>query len=39
MANQAQEDEPTEIAGQLLVPFDAAKMLARRKATNEEVAM
>ena len=39
MANQAQEDEATEIAGELLVPFDAAKMLARRKATNEEVAM
>ena len=39
MANQVQEDEAAEIAGELLVPFDAAKLLARRKATNEEVAL
>lgn len=38
-ADQAQEDEAAEIAGELLVPFDAAKLLARRKATNEEVAL
>ena len=39
MANQVQEDEAAEIAGELLVPFDAAKLLARRKTTNEEVAL
>ena len=39
MATQVQEDEAAEIAGELLVPFDAAKLLARRKATNEEVAL
>lgn len=38
VADQAQEDEATEIGGELLIPFGAAKMLARRKATNEEVA-
>jgi Zn-dependent peptidase ImmA (M78 family) len=27
------------IAGELLVPFEAAKLLARRKATDEEVAL
>jgi Zn-dependent peptidase ImmA (M78 family) len=39
MADMAQEDEAAEIAGELLVPFDAAKKLARRKATNDEVAL
>lgn len=39
LADQAQEDEAAEIAGELLVPFEAAKVLARRKATNEEVAL
>jgi hypothetical protein len=34
-----QVDEAADIAGELLVPFDAAKLLARRKATNEEVAL
>lgn len=39
LADQVQEDEAAEIAGELLVPFEAAKLLARRKATNEEVAL
>jgi hypothetical protein len=39
MADQVQEEEAAEIAGELLVPFEAAKALARRKATNEEVAL
>jgi Zn-dependent peptidase ImmA (M78 family) len=39
MANQVQEDEASEIAGELLVPFESAKLLARRQATNEEVAL
>jgi Zn-dependent peptidase ImmA (M78 family) len=38
-ADQSQEDEAAEIAGEMLVPFEAAKLLARQKATNEEVAM
>jgi hypothetical protein len=39
VANQVQEDEAAEIAGELLVEFESAKLLARRKATNEEVAL
>lgn len=39
LADQVQEEEAAEIAGELLVPFDAAKLLARRRATNEEVAL
>jgi hypothetical protein len=39
IANQVQEDEAAEIAGELLVPFESAKLLAQRKATNEEVAL
>jgi len=39
LADQAQEDEAAEIGGELLIPFEAAKLLARRKATNEEVAL
>lgn len=39
LADQAQEEEAAEIAGELLVPFEAAKLLARRRATNEEVAL
>ena len=39
LANQVQEDEAAEIGGELLVPFEAAKKLARRNATNEEVAL
>lgn len=39
LADQTQEDEAAEIAGELLVPFEAAKLLARRKSTNEEVAL
>ena len=39
LANQVQEDEAAEIGGELLIPFEAAKKLARRNATNEEVAI
>ncbi len=39
LANQAQEDEAAEIGSELLIPFEAAKRLACRKATNEEVAL
>lgn len=39
MADAAQEAEAAEIAGELLVPFDAAKTLARQQASNEEVAL
>lgn len=39
LANQVQEDEAAEIGAELLIPFEAAKLLARRKATNEEVAL
>ena len=39
LADQAQENKAAEIAGELLVPFEAAKLLARREATNEEVAL
>ncbi len=39
MANKVQEDEAAEISGELLIPFEAAKRLARRKATDEEVAL
>lgn len=39
LADQLQEDEAAEIGSELLIPFEAAKQLARRKATNEEVAL
>lgn len=39
LADQSQEEEAAEIGGELLIPFEAAKRLARRKATNEEVAL
>lgn len=39
LVDQVQEEEASEIAGELLVPFEAAKILARRGATNEEVAL
>ena len=39
LANQVQEEEAAEIGGELLIPFEAAKTLARRNATNEEVAL
>jgi Zn-dependent peptidase ImmA (M78 family) len=39
LANQVQEDEAAEIGGELLIPFEAAKTLAHRDATNEEVAL
>ena len=38
LANQVQEDEAAEISGELLIPFEAAKQLARRGLTNEDVA-
>jgi Zn-dependent peptidase ImmA (M78 family) len=38
-ADRFQEDEAAEISGELLIPFDAAKQLARRRATDEEVAL
>jgi Zn-dependent peptidase ImmA (M78 family) len=39
LADQLQEDEAAEIGSELLIPFEAAKQLARRKTTNEEVAL
>jgi Zn-dependent peptidase ImmA (M78 family) len=39
VADQTQEDEAAEIAGELLLPFEAAKQLARRNATDQEVAL
>lgn len=37
-SDKLQEDEAAEISGELLIPFEAAKRLARQKATDEEVA-
>jgi hypothetical protein len=37
-AEPDQEDEATELSGELLLPFDAAIQLARRRVTNEAVA-
>ena len=34
-----EEDEAAEISGELLIPFEAAKRLARQKATDDEVAL
>lgn len=39
IANQVQDEEAAEIADELLAPFESAKLLARRKATNEEIAL
>jgi Zn-dependent peptidase ImmA (M78 family) len=39
LADQMQEDEAAEIGGELLIPFEAAKKLARRNATTEAVAL
>jgi len=39
MADKVQEDEAAEISGELLIPFEAAKRLARQKATDDEVAL
>jgi Zn-dependent peptidase ImmA (M78 family) len=39
LADQVQENEAAEIGGELLIPFEAAKQLACRKATNAEVAL
>jgi Zn-dependent peptidase ImmA (M78 family) len=39
LADQTQEEEAAEIGGELLIPFEAAKKLARQNATNEEVAL
>lgn len=38
-ADRVQEDEAAEISGELLIPFEAARRLARQKATDEEVAL
>ncbi len=38
VADSVQEGEAAEIAGELLIPFEAAKLLARQNRTNEEVA-
>jgi Zn-dependent peptidase ImmA (M78 family) len=38
-ADKVQEDEAAEISGELLVPFEGAKRLARQKATDDEVAL
>lgn len=39
IADDVQEGEAAEIGAELLVPFEAAKLLARRGATNQEVAL
>lgn len=38
-ADKLQEDEAAEISGELLVPSDAARRLARQKVTDDEVAL
>ncbi|MFI6076548.1 ImmA/IrrE family metallo-endopeptidase [Actinoplanes sp. NPDC051343] len=38
LANKEHEAEAAELSGELLIPFDAAKRLARRGVTNEEAA-
>jgi Zn-dependent peptidase ImmA (M78 family) len=38
-ADKLQEDEAAEISGELLIPSDAARRLARQKATDDEVAL
>lgn len=38
-ADKLQEDEAAEISGELLIPFEAAKRLARQRATDDEVAL
>ncbi|WP_243073670.1 ImmA/IrrE family metallo-endopeptidase [Microbacterium sp. SS28] len=37
-ADKFQEDEAAEISGELLIPSDAAKRLARQRATDDDVA-
>ncbi|HXC78576.1 MAG TPA: ImmA/IrrE family metallo-endopeptidase [Candidatus Acidoferrum sp.] len=37
-ADRNQEDEAAELSGELLLPFEAAKRMARSKATDEAVA-
>lgn len=39
LADQTQEAEAAELAAELLIPFEAAKLLARKRATNEAVAL
>ncbi len=39
MVDQVQEEEAAEISGELLIPFEAAKKLARNDTTDEEVAL
>lgn len=38
-ADKTQEDEAAEISGELLIPSDAARRLAREKATDDAVAL
>jgi Zn-dependent peptidase ImmA (M78 family) len=38
-ADKLQEDEAAEFSADLLVPSDAARRLARQKATDDEVAL
>lgn len=38
-ADPEQEEEAAELGGELLLPFEAAKRLARRNASNEEAAL
>lgn len=38
-ADKSQEEEAAEISGELLIPFEAAKWLARQKTTDDEVAL
>lgn len=38
-ADKVQEDEAAEVSGELLIPSDAARRLARSKVSDEEVAL
>ncbi|MET8524707.1 ImmA/IrrE family metallo-endopeptidase [Micromonospora sp. NPDC005172] len=38
VANREHEQEAAELSGELLLPFEAAKLLARRRASDEEAA-
>ena len=38
VADPVQENEAAEIAGELLIPFEAARILARRNASDQDVA-
>ncbi len=38
-SDRQQEEEAAELAGELLLPFDAARSLARRGVVNEDAAL